>query len=82
MQEDRTFWPSWAHFLQEKGARDLAISLLEAAGPLRVLTAQFFYAGLPFIRQSHLSKQWLALAGLLEDSRASQSFISFLRKEV
>jgi hypothetical protein len=82
MQEDRSFWSSWAQFLQDKGASDLAITLLEAAGPLRILAAQFLYASLPFVGQSQTSKHWFALAGLLEDSRASQSFISFLRKEV
>lgn len=81
MQEDRTFWPSWAHFLQEKGARDLAITLLEAAGPLKILAAQFFYASLPFVSKSQSSEQWLALAGMLDSRQESQSFISYLREE-
>ncbi len=81
MREDRSFWPSWAQFLQDKGARDLAITLLEAAGPLRILAAQVLYAGLPFFARGQSSQQWSALADLLDDSSASQSFISYLREE-
>ena len=82
MQEDRAFWLSWATFLREKGAKDLAITILEGAGPLRVLAAQVMYAGIPFFNQSKPSNPWYAFASMLDDKQESASFISFLREEV
>ncbi len=82
MQEDRSFWPSWANFLNEKGAKSLVITILEGAGPLRILAAQILYAGIPLLRGSTPLSQWQALADMLNDGGESKSFISFLREEV
>lgn len=82
MHEDRSFWPSWASTLKKKGVKDLAVLLLEGAGPLRILASQALYAGIPFLNHSSHIQSWKALADLLDDPEESQSFISFLREEV
>jgi hypothetical protein len=81
MLEDRSFWFSWATFLKKKGAKDLAITLLEGAGPLRILAAQLLYAGMPFVGLSSSPNQMQALADMLDNGQKTASFISFLREE-
>lgn len=80
MRTDRAFWPSWAEFLTNKGVKDLAIWFLEGAAPVRILTAQILYAGIPFMRSSLQTQRWNALADLLDDSQEAQSFISYLKE--
>lgn len=82
MQEDRSFWPAWAQFLQRRGMDTLAATLLETAGPLNILLAQFLFATQPFFSRTLPDGHWQALATLLNDSNASQSFAAFLREEV
>lgn len=82
MHEDELFWLSWAQFLQDKGASEIAATLLEGAGPLRILASQLIFAGMPFIGSGRTSTQWQAFANLLEDQERTNSFISFLRGEV
>lgn len=82
MQEDRSFWPAWALFLQRRGLDDIAASLLETAGLLNILLAQLLFATQPFFSRTLPDGQWQALATLLEDSKESQSFAAFLREEV
>ncbi len=81
MLEDESFWPSWARFLHEKGATELSVTLLEGAGPLRLIASQLMYASIPFFGSSAKTQQWRALAHLLEDTEKSASFISFLHGE-
>ncbi len=83
MDENRAYWQDWAIFLHRNRLQDMAILFLEAAAPLRILAAQALFAGIPLIETfSPSRKPWLAVAGLLEDSQESQSFIAFLREEV
>jgi hypothetical protein len=82
MHEDELFWPSWAQFLQEKGVKEIAATLLEGAGPLRILASQIMYSGMPFFGSHSAANQWQAFADLLEDQEKTDSFISFLRGEV
>ena len=82
MQEDRSFWPAWAQFLQRRGMEELIATILETAGPVNFLLAQFLYATQPFFSRTLPDGQWQALATLLDDSNESQSFAAFLREEV
>jgi hypothetical protein len=81
MQEDRAFWPTWAQFLQDRGARELVASLLEGAGPLRIIVSQLMFAGRPFLGSGSTANQWQAFADLLDDQEKTTSFVSFLREE-
>ncbi|GAP11502.1 hypothetical protein BECAL_02691 [Bellilinea caldifistulae] len=83
MQEVQSCWQKWANFLKERNLEEITITLLEAAGPLKVLAAQFVYAGMPLLETFSPSKRvWFELANLLEDNQRSQSFIAYLRGEV
>lgn len=74
---DRTFWPGWSAALRRLGLDSVAAALLEAAGPLKLLLAQFVYVGQPFLQTGQVQ----AFARLLEDHREAQAFASFLREE-
>jgi hypothetical protein len=77
MEENRSFWPKWAHFLQRWGLNGPAAALLEAAGPLTVIAAQLLYFGQPFVP----GQQSLALAEMLENRQEGRAFAAFLREE-
>jgi hypothetical protein len=81
MQADRTLWPDWAGFLQRWGLRDIAVLLLDAAGPLSFLGAQLIYIGQPFFGRAAPRSSLTALASLLEDQAELKSFVSFLRED-
>lgn len=82
MQADRDLWPEWARFLQHWGLRDVAVILLDAAGPLSILGAQLIYIGQPFFGQSASRRNLAALAALFEDQSEMKSFAAFLREDV
>ncbi len=77
----RSAWPVWAGFLRRYGLGNLALFLLESAGPLRIIGAQALYLGSPFLRPALEDGQRDALAELLEDNAKAQAFATFLRKE-
>jgi hypothetical protein len=81
MQKDRSFWPEWAHFLQQWGISEFAAAFLEAAGPLNVFLAQFLYAGRPLLGLSDQGGRLAALANLFEDREESRSFAAYIREE-
>lgn len=81
MQEFRCYWSKWARLLQKLGATDLAASLLDGAGALRYVAAQLVHASTPFVGSHDASRQWQALAAMLEDRDIAQQFISFLKEE-
>lgn len=83
MQEVESCWQKWANFLKERNLEEIAITLLEAGGPLKILAAQMVYAGAPLLETfTPTNKTWLELASLLEDKQHSQNFIAYLRGEV
>ena len=81
MQKDRSFWPEWAHILQQWGLSEMVAALLEAAGPLNVILAQAVFAGQPFLNQVVSHERLEALAGLFEDQEETRSFAAFIREE-
>ena len=81
MQKDRSFWPEWAHFLQQWGLTELAAAFLDAAGPVNIFLAQIVHAGYPYIGQSVSEERLSALVNLFEDHEESRSFAAFIREE-
>jgi hypothetical protein len=81
MQKDRSFWPEWAHFLQQSGLTELVAALLEAAGPLSIVVVQALYAARPFVGWGSSADRLEALASLFEDQEESRSFAAFIREE-
>lgn len=83
MQEVKSCWSKWASFLRERNLEEITITLLEAAGPLKILAAQVVYAGMPLLETFTPSRSnWIELANLLEDNQRSRHFIAYLRGEV
>jgi hypothetical protein len=81
MQSDRSFWPEWAHFLQQRGLSDLAAGLFTAAAPLHLLLAQLVFAGEPFLKHMMPEEHVRALESLFEDQSEGRSFAAFIREE-
>ena len=81
LPESRPDWTAWADFLRQRGLDGLAAWLLEAAGPLTVLGAQFLYLGGPLLRPAVPPTQLNLLAALLEDPEQARSFAAYLRRE-
>ena len=80
MKMDQQIWQVWASILHRWGLKDLAASLLEAAGPLAVLGAQVVYMGQPLLERVLPLGHMGALASLLEDADQAQAFVTFLRE--
>ncbi len=81
MQPDRSFWDEWALNLQRLGLREIAASLLDAAGPLTIFLAQAVYIGQPFLRGTLPGDRLQSLAHLFENPDESRLFVEFLREE-
>ena len=81
MQVSRSFWSKWARSLQQWQLKEPVAVLLEAAGPLTLFLAQFFYIGQPFISRALPAGQWEALAQMLENREEVNSFTAYLREE-
>lgn len=77
MDSFRSFWPAWLGSLQQKKLSLWVAWLLDAAGPLNLLGAQFIHLASPFLGSSEQSK---ALAYILEEETETRAFISFLRE--
>jgi hypothetical protein len=80
MENDRHIWRAWAYFLQRWGMKELAASLLEAAGPLSILSAQVFYVTQPFYKQTRINSHLEAISRVLDDRQTTQAFLEFLRE--
>lgn len=70
-------WQSWADSLQQWGVNQAAADLLDAAGPLTLVLAQFAHAGTALAGQHRAA--WQVLAETLEDPQSSQEFSNLLR---
>lgn len=77
---DRSYWTGWARTLQRLRMKGITLALLDGAGPLKLVIAQLILAGTPFLDRAG-SDQWQAAAEMLEDSKTSSDFASFLREE-
>jgi hypothetical protein len=80
MSADHPFWEIWTKTLRRWGMQGFVASLLEAAGPLSTLGAQFVYLGQPllssFLPRGHID----ALATMLDNPAETLQFVVFLRE--
>ncbi len=80
MQSGQKYWDVWSQKLQKWGLRDLAATILEATGPLRVVLAQVVFATSPFFQEKN-DPTWQEFANTLDDKERSREFAAFLREE-
>jgi hypothetical protein len=81
MPIERIWWDRWARFLHRFEMEKPAAFLLEAAGPLTILLAQFVTLGQPFLSSSQNRDHWQALAEMLDSPEEARAFASFLKEE-
>ncbi len=74
-------WKPWRQNLRRWGITHYVTALLQAAGPLTALAAQFIYLGEPFLSQGTKMTYWRSLANLLEDSEQQRLFIQYLQEK-
>lgn len=77
----RLAWPAWSGFLRKYGLENFAAFLLEAAGPLSIVGAQFLHFTGPFLHPALNAHQQDALATMLEDRQEAIAFAAYLREE-
>jgi hypothetical protein len=80
MNDEQHIWRVWAEFLQRWGVEDWVAALLEAAGPLSILGAQFVYLSQPLLNQAMPGNHLAVLARLLEEPARTQVFVEYLRE--
>jgi hypothetical protein len=76
--QSQTAWSHWAASLRRLKLDGLAAWLLEAGGPLTVLSAQALYLSQPFLGGNQLN----VLAHMLEEEDETQAFARYLRGEI
>lgn len=81
MNDYQPLWRKWAVSMRKLGINEFTATILEAAGPLSMLAAQFIYLGQPLVVHERLYASLTALASMLEDSQETQRFICLLREE-
>ena len=74
MEASRFYWPQWAEILRRYQMDTITASLLEAGGPLPLLSAQALYLTRPFLGGDQVG----ALAQMLESNEEAQAFAEFL----
>lgn len=81
MDTQHQIWQYWAERLHHWGVGDIAATLLEATGPLRVFAAQLAYLGQPVLQPWLAPGTFQALVGLFENDQQAESFLSILRED-
>lgn len=76
MQSSREFWHRWAESLRKYQIQTMVASLLEAASPLALVSAQVIYFCGGFIHNNQIS----ALANMLEDENEARAFALYLNE--
>ena len=77
MQTPRAYWPAWAERLQHWKLTAFAAWLLEAGGPLTLLSSQALYFARPFLGGEQIEN----LAKMLEEDDEVLAFANYLRRE-
>jgi hypothetical protein len=80
MQRGQKDWKIWSEKLQKWGLHDLAATLLEGSGPMRIVLAQIMYATSPLLRDGD-GTSWQTFADTLDDKERSHSFAAYLRED-
>lgn len=78
MDSTHAHWPGWIDSLRRWKLEALALWLLEAAAPLRILTAQMLYVAQPLV-WPQAGQQLDALARLLEEDDETRAFAARLK---
>jgi hypothetical protein len=78
MDSTRAYWPTWMDSLRSHNLDKIAIWLLEAAGPLTLVTAQLLYLGQP-LASPQTGTRLQALAQLLEQESEARAFAALLK---
>jgi hypothetical protein len=73
-------WQHWAQSLQRNHLKGIALTLLEGAGPIKIILSQVMLSTAPFFAGSNRG-DWQAVAEMLEDETMSRDFSKFLREE-
>jgi hypothetical protein len=81
MDSSRAYWPLWKDSLRRQKMDGVAVWLLEAAGPLKVIAAQLLYIGQP-LAPLQAGRNIGALAQLLEQEDESQAFTALLKGQL
>lgn len=79
--EDNAVMQSWAARLKQWQVHQVAATVLEAAGPLKIIGAQLVFIGQPLFSGLLSGKQLDTLAGLLEEPDKTRQFIQILRED-
>lgn len=81
MNDHQHIWRTWADSMRKLGINEFIATILEAAGPLTILGAQFIYLGQPLVVSERSYTSLTALARVLEDSQETRTFIGLLRED-
>jgi hypothetical protein len=79
--ENQHIWKKWAEVLHRWGMEDMAASVLEALGPLKLIGAQVVYIGQPILNTIMPKDHVTAMAKLLDKPGEAEAFTSFLRQQ-
>ncbi len=79
MSSNQTIWISWAQTLHRWGIAKATAAFLEAAGPMTIIAAQFFYICQPFVRTRLIDTDLEELGLLLENGQRTSEFIDLLK---
>jgi hypothetical protein len=80
MSENPHIWHVWARNLHRWGIKDGAALVLDAAGPLTMLLAQFVTIGQPLLGRLVSPESMTALVGMLEEPAQTKAFVEILRE--
>jgi hypothetical protein len=78
MSEDS--WQKWAQSLQHNHLKGLALTLLDGAGPFKIVLSQVMLSTAPFLGGNRRI-EWQAFAEMLESETESRKFAEALREE-
>ena len=80
MDENQHIWTGWSRVFRRWGISNGVASVLEGAGGLSLLAAQFVYLSQPLLSGLISTRSLQALALVLENPAEKREFISFLRE--
>lgn len=81
MTGEQQIWQSWARTIHKWGLANLVAAVLESAGPIALIGAQFVYISQPILQPIARPGRLQALADLLEDPQHTQTFLNILEGE-
>jgi len=79
--ENQYIWKKWADVLHRWGMEEMAATVLDALGPLKIIGAQAVYIGQPILNTIMPKDHVTAIARLLDKPEEAEAFTSFLRQQ-